>query len=72
MNIKEAADRQTMQNFTFPCCVFPLTYDIHLDKEIDISCALIQHDLQQEDSSNCFVFASCLAALLDMTWTMTL
>lgn len=45
MNIKEALDRQTMQNFTFPCCIFPLTRDIHLDKKIDISCALIQRDL---------------------------
>lgn len=49
MNVKEAADRQTMQNFTFPCCIFPLTHDIHLDKKRDISCALIQHDLRQED-----------------------
>lgn len=49
MNIKEALDRQTMQNFTFPCCIFPLTRDIHLDKKIDISCALIQRDLWQED-----------------------
>lgn len=38
-----------MQNFTFPCCIFPLTHDILLDKKIDISCALIQRDLQHED-----------------------
>lgn len=49
INVKEVADRQTMQNFTFSCCIFPLTHDIHLDKKIDISCALIQRDLQHED-----------------------
>lgn len=38
-----------MQNFTFLCSIFLLTHDIHLDKKIDISCALIQHDHQQED-----------------------
>lgn len=59
MNIEEEADSQTMQNFTFPCCIFPLTYDINLDKKIDISCALIQHDLQQEDVIKLF----CLCQL---------
>lgn len=76
MNIKEAPESQTVQNFTFPCCIFLLTYDIHLDKKIHIRCALIQHDLQQEDVIKLFCLCQlaklCLAALLDMTWTMTL